>query len=307
MITVAPAGCRDNRATGHGPLRHDPAVLTVTEAVRCALRAADIAGLRVTDAEVLADGSNVLVRLRGAEVVARVATVTALVRPGVRDWLARDVALARWLAERGAPVVTPIDEAGPYDLAGTAVTLWRYLPHEKDVQPGPAEATRALAELHEVMADYPGELPADGPLGDTRRAVELLAGHVDDETRHALLAETDELAAAIAGLPTRPLHGDSHRWNLLVTADGPVWNDFEDTWRGPLGWDLACLDASGGANRDEALATYPTLPSRDELDLCLRLRQVFGVVWANVMTLRFPEEAPRAVRFVAEWRAGLLG
>lgn len=282
-------------------------MLTVTDAVECARQAADAAGLRVTDAEVLADGSNVLVHLRGADVVARVATVTALVRPGVRDWLARDVALARWLAERGAPVVTPIDEAGPYDLAVTAVTLWRYLPHDKDVQPGPAEATLALAELHEVMADYPGELPADGPLGDTYRAIELLADRLDEDTRHALLAETDELAAAIAGLPTRPLHGDSHRWNLLVTADGPVWNDFEDAWRGPLGWDLACLDATGGANRDVVLAGYPTLPPRDELDLCLRLRQVFGVVWTHVVTLRFPEEAPRAARFLAEWRAGLPG
>lgn len=280
-------------------------MLTVTDAVECARRAGGAAGLRVTDAEVLADGSNVLVHLRGAEVVARVATVTALVRPGVRDWLARDVALARWLAERGAPVVTPIDEAGPYDLAGTAVTLWHYLPHEKDVALGPAEATRALAELHDVMADYPGELPTDGPLGDTYRTIELLADHFDDGTRHALLAETDELAAAIAGLPTRPLHGDSHRWNLLVTADGPVWNDFEDTWRGPLGWDLACLAPSGGTSLDDALAGYPTLPPRDELDLCLRLRQVFGTVWTNLMARRFPEYAPRAASVITEWRAGL--
>lgn len=84
-----------------------------------------------------------------------------------------------------------------------------------------------------------------------------------------------------------------------------MWNDFEDTWRGPLGWDLACLDSSGGANRDEALAAYPTPPPPDELELCLRLRQVFGTVWANIVALRFPEEAPRAARYLAEWRAGL--
>jgi hypothetical protein len=84
-----------------------------------------------------------------------------------------------------------------------------------------------------------------------------------------------------------------------------VWNDFEDTWRGPLGWDLACLAPSGGASLDEALAGYPTLPPRDELDLCLRLRQVFGTVWTSLMAQRFPEYAPRAASVITEWRAGL--
>jgi hypothetical protein len=51
-------------------------------------------GVEVREPRVLSDGSNLLVRLAPAPVVARVATSTANVRAGgVRDWLARDVAL----------------------------------------------------------------------------------------------------------------------------------------------------------------------------------------------------------------------
>ena len=42
-----------------------------------------------------------------------------------------------------------------------------------------------------------------------------------------------------ARIPAQALHGDVSLTNLLSTPRGLVWNDFEDTLRGPVHWDLA--------------------------------------------------------------------
>jgi len=40
-------------------------------------------------------------------------------------------------------------------------------------------------------------------------------------------------------LPAQALHGDVSLSNLLHTPRRLVWNDFEDTFRGPVHWDVA--------------------------------------------------------------------
>ena len=42
-----------------------------------------------------------------------------------------------------------------------------------------------------------------------------------------------------SSLPTQALHGDVSLRNLLRTPRRLVWNDFEDTFRGPVHWDVA--------------------------------------------------------------------
>jgi Ser/Thr protein kinase RdoA (MazF antagonist) len=42
-----------------------------------------------------------------------------------------------------------------------------------------------------------------------------------------------------SSLPTQALHGDASLSNLLRTPERLVWNDFEDTFRGPVHWDVA--------------------------------------------------------------------
>ena len=39
-------------------------------------------------------------------------------------------------------------------------------------------------------------------------------------------------------LQVQALHGDVSLRNLLQTPDRLLWNDFEDTFRGPLHWDV---------------------------------------------------------------------
>jgi hypothetical protein len=182
---------------------------------------------------VLHDGSNVVVHLRPSPVVARVATLTADVRPGVSAWLTRDIAVARPLAACGLPVTRPL--SGPVEVDGAAVALWHYEPHDPSFSFSPPEVAARLAALHSALASFQGELPRFAPCDDLDRALALV------DLPPVVASENARLRATLSDFPVRPLHGDAHPGNLLATPTGPVWNDFEDAWLGPLGWDLACL------------------------------------------------------------------
>jgi hypothetical protein len=245
-------------------------------AVAAAIAVAESFGLRCSDPVVLHDGANVIVHLRPAPVVARVATRVALIRPGVAAWLARDIEITSYLSERGVPVVAPCVDppAGPHQYGGHTLTFFEYVPHDPGYVCTPAEVGRLLGELHEALRDYPGELRTDGPIADLRHS----SGLVDD-------AEVERLAALVGDLPSQPLHGDAHPGNLLASPNGLVWNDFEDTWRGPLGWDLACLANTRRLDGWAGVAAYPAPPPREEIDVCVELRTLYGAWWRRVSGL----------------------
>ncbi len=253
-------------------------------AVAAAVTVARQFGVRSTSPSVLADGSNVLVHLRPAPVVARVASLTALVRPGVEDWVARDISISSHAASRGIGVVRPsVDPpAGPHHHNGRVLAFFEYVPHDVSHRPSPSVVGRELAALHDALREYPGALPALGPVDDLRRGLDLLERDgviAVDEQRAAL----EELAPSVAALPTRPLHGDAHPGNLLAGPDGLVWNDFEDTWRGPLAWDLACLAHSARSDVWAAVRAYPSPPPLPEIELCLRLRRLYAACWETAV------------------------
>ncbi|GHF15443.1 hypothetical protein GCM10017786_56510 [Amycolatopsis deserti] len=236
--------------------------------------------------EVLATRSNVLVRL-GA-IVARVPGTTLVARPGVLQSLAREVALSSFLEMRDSPVVPPFESPGPHLVNGLPVTLWRFTRHDPDHVFSPAEVAWSLAELHAALRDFPDELDAPGPLAEARSWI----------TRFDLPAElAEEVAALEAVLPDGPvqaLHGDAHPGNLLATASGPRWLDFEDTWAGPVLWDLACLALTSRLDGRAAVAAYPDGPDPDELAPWVRLRDLFGVCWRFAVARRFPDRLPEA-------------
>ncbi len=101
----------------------------------------------------------------------------------------------------------------------------------------------------------------------------------------------EERIAALEGkidnldLPMTTVHGDVGFGNVLHTARGPLWNDWEDTHRAPLAWDLATLITPAtvlGTDRDRAeaaLAAYGPLPDRSLIDLLVRARAVQVAVW----------------------------
>jgi Ser/Thr protein kinase RdoA (MazF antagonist) len=238
-------------------------------------------GLPADAPEVLHEKSNVLVRL--GSVVARVPGTTRLHRLDPAVWLARDVSVSRHVAARGVRVVSPLEGglAGPHHARGLPVTLWHFTPHDPGYRFAPAEVARGLSDLHSALRDYPGELPVNGPLDEIRRILDAL---VDPDPR--LRPEAERLAGTLPDGPVQALHGDAHAGNVIATAEGLCWLDFEDTWRGPLGWDLATLAGHDGA---AALADYPGAPDPAELSPFGDLREFFGVCWGFVIAQRFPE------------------
>src|SRR5262249_50705103 len=151
----------------------------VTGALAAARAVALTHSVACEDAVVLAGSSNVLVHLKPAPVVARVMTGTALLHDDVETWLAREVAVGAFLAERGL-AVPPSDllAPGPYQHDGLWMTFWKFVEHDASEALPPAdELGGALRELHAALADYAREL---GPLVDIRDWLDRLLVALQD-------------------------------------------------------------------------------------------------------------------------------
>ncbi|GAB3209153.1 aminoglycoside phosphotransferase family protein [Marinactinospora endophytica] len=179
-------------------------------------------------------GENAIVRLPG-EVVARIA------RPGQQQAAAREITIARYLAEHGVPAVRALDIAQPVVVGERAVTFWRRLPpHTPGTVRDVAHLVRALHRL---------------PLPPPESGVGRLDPFVRLEERIAAatsLAPTDRgwLAGRLAelrtgweelpaGLDERLVHGDAWVGNVARFADGTsLLMDLERCSVGPPEWDL---------------------------------------------------------------------
>jgi phosphotransferase family enzyme len=205
-------------------------------AIAAAVALAGQLGLPDADPQLLSNKANLLVRLAPAPVVARVATLTAASRREPAAWLAREVAVAGYVAARGGPAVAPASTVlpGPYLEDGLAITLWEYVPPSPR-RAGAAEAGAALARLHHSAAGCRAELgyltPARDQISDGLAALErdgiLDSATIDAlRTRHARVL--NELSTSG---PSIVLHGDAHPGNLIApTAAGAG-----STWRRPAG------------------------------------------------------------------------
>jgi hypothetical protein len=249
-------------------------------------------GVVCDEAVRIAAGSNVLVHLKPAPVVARVMTGTAVLHDDVEQWLAREVAVAAFVAERSDLVVPPSDilPPGPHEQDGLWMTLWKFVSH--DVQappPEPRELGRLLRRLHAALADFPGDL---APLSETRDWLKRLLAELRPSpllTRQDidwLRFKLDALTPVVfeSSLPVQALHGDASMSNLLRTESGLVWNDLEDVCAGPVAWDLAGLVTSARASGqsatfiEELLAAYGD-PGVEDLDAFFEAHALYEVVW----------------------------
>ncbi len=235
---------------------------STTDAVAASVACAKALGLPAEDPEVIAEGYSVRVRLRPAAVVTRVVTVGRELRPDPLPWLEREVSVARFLASSGLPLVAPWHDPGPHLAEGLEVSLWHWAEHDSSTVSAAAFGTM-LGALHHALAPYPGDLPTlVGPLTDIATALTVSS----DPTLHRAAAELVPLALS---WPRRPLHGDAHTGNVLMTPGGPVWTDFEDVCLGPLEWDLASMTVT-----EETLATYPGRVDHALLADCRDLRRL---------------------------------
>ncbi|WCB94843.1 hypothetical protein DSM104299_03582 [Baekduia alba] len=200
------------------------------------------------DAVVVGDGSNVMVHLKPAPVIARVMTGTAVLHGDLERWLAGEVAVGAFLGERALAVApTDVLAPGPHEHDGLWMTFWDFVEHDASgVLPRADELGGALRELHAALADFPGEL---GPLTDVRDWLDRLAAalrpspRLSAQDRDALRSRLEALSPTVfeSALPAQAIHGDASMSNLLRTGGGLLWNDLEDVCVGPVHWDVAGL------------------------------------------------------------------
>lgn len=283
-------------------------------ALQAAVEVAEEAGLRFGRPVILRDRSNLLVHLAPAPVVARVATATGTMRSG-DAWLAREVAVAGYLADAGAPVVAPSSDVppGPHHRDGLALTFWEYA-EELDAPLDAAEAGRGLRICHAALAGFPGELPRMAAIAEAVGIVEGLAeaGSVGSGDAALMRSGAARVQAGIEQfpLPLQPVHGDAHLGNVIATARGPLWNDWEDVFLGPVAWDIACLCASAPpfGQRDPRLIAaarggYDDGLAPEVLDAFVEARRFQAAVWGIVIALALPDE-PRLEERLGWFRRG---
>jgi hypothetical protein len=239
-------------------------------------------------------------------------TGTAVLHDDVEQWLAREVAVGAFLAERTDLVVPPTDvlPPGPHERDGLWMTLWKFVPHDAQASPpNPQDLGRSLRELHATLADFPGDLaPLSGIrdwlarlLAELRPSPPLTQRDID-----WLASELDALTPTVfeSSLPAQALHGDASLSNLLRTDSRLVWNDLEDVCVGPVAWDVAGLVASA-KNRGHSAAFIEALlaaygePGVEEVETFLDAHALYDVVWQAYEARRRPPAMTRAAASLA--------
>jgi hypothetical protein len=254
--------------------------------------------LELDEADVLQTASNVLVHLRPAPVVARVMTGTVALHDDPRTWLEREISVLEFLAPSGVAVSpSRLIAPGPHCDDGLWMTFVEWI---ADVKPGPEIQPaahlddarglgRLLKDLHDQLRPFAGEL---GGLRELRDDIERLIGQLrpanaKEGATIASLRERLEMLRTIvfdSGLRTQALHGDVSLRNLLRTPHRRLWNDFEDTFRGPVHWDVASYVGSlrmhGGNERTvrEMLEGYGW-NDEQELTPFLAAQDVYDEIW----------------------------
>jgi hypothetical protein len=211
-------------------------------ATQAAIDVAIAHGLSPDRCDILQNGNTLVLRL-SETLVARVVQDRDGPRQG-SDWFGREIAVAVHLAQRGAPVIPvhPDLPPGPYESRGYPLNFWKYV-SRIDEEPSPGEVGRTLFLCHELLRSFPETLPELAILTESLDLLDSLEQQrkFPDETIALLRGKLRASLEALSGFPMQALHGDAHWGNLMNTKEGLLWTDWEDTFRGPVEWDLASI------------------------------------------------------------------
>jgi hypothetical protein len=224
--------------------------------------------IEVIEPTVLSISSNVVIHLRPAPVVARVANITAVGRDRPDRALEREIVLADHLLDEGVPTIEPSDllPPGPHELDGRWASFFTY---EKLTPVGDEDAERvghACVDLLAAAASYgDGDGLFDRSLRDEADVLlERLVGRVA-EADLALLRAGADAAFVAAGGSVQPIHADAHRGNVGPgrrarsfgsTSMMRSWIRRSSTWRPSRG-----RGPTPGERHANAMASTPTAMS----------------------------------------------
>lgn len=200
-------------------------------------------GLEEITPVILSNGGNLIIHLAPYPIVARLANVIAQEEANiVYKRLNRELKVAHYLQIKNVPVMLPTEliDAGPHNVNETWMTLWNYVPPIELQRPSPSESVELVNNLSIAMKDFSEELPVLGVWERTRRSAERLMKNSDPRIQSLLemFHEVDKKMVLETSVFI-PSHGDAHAGNLLPSAEGWIWMDFEDVSLMPAYWDLA--------------------------------------------------------------------
>ena len=264
--------------------------------IRAAREVAMAHGVMPDRCEILQNGSTLVLRL-GDSLVVRVIRDVDGPRQG-SEWFVRENAVAQYLARQGAPVIPMHPELppGPHVHLGHTLNFWQFV-NVIDVEPEPRAIGRTLFQCHDLLRGFDGELPELAILTESLALLDTLeeGGHFSRATIELLHERLDSSTKALAAFSSQPLHGDAHPGNLLNTTIGLLWTDWEDTFLGPVEWDLASIIWNArildedNAHADGILAAYVEAGGEinaDSLHHCMIARAAVMSAWYPIL---YPE------------------
>jgi len=207
--------------------------------IRAATETAIAHGITPDRCDILQNGSTLVLRLTET-LVARVVQDVDGPRQGT-EWFARENAIAQHLTAHGAPVI-PLHSGlppGPHEHLGYPINFWQFVTRT-DAEPDSCEIGRTLRQCHDIMSHFAEPLPKLAIL------TESLAILQDRElfpqaTQQMLRDHLTRSIEILSQFPHQALHGDAHMGNLMNTTGGLLWTDWEDTFSGPIEWDVASI------------------------------------------------------------------
>lgn len=281
--------------------------------IRAATETAAAHGITPDRCDILQNGNTLVLRL-SESLVARVITDLDGPRKGT-GWFEREIAVAQYLAEHGAPVI-PVHPAlppGPYQHLGHTLNFWRFVT-TIDAEAAPAAIGTTLYRCHELLRSLPRTLPH---LAIPAESLALL----DTLEQRALFPPStlrllrDRLASSVGvleKLPRQPLHGDAHPGNLLNTTLGLLWTDWEDTFQGPVEWDLASIIWNARIldrdheTADAILGAYQQAGGNIDPDALRHSLVARAAVMSAWYPILYPDPSPerrRKLQFRLDWLA----
>ncbi|MEO5916384.1 MAG: phosphotransferase [Luteolibacter sp.] len=192
--------------------------------------------------DILQNGSTLVLRLTET-LVARVVQDLDGPRQGTA-WFERENAVAQHLALHRAPVIPlhPDLPPGPHEHLGYPLNFWQYVT-AIDAEADPALIGSTLYQCHDILKPFTGQLPELAILTESIDLLETLKQRslFPPATLDLLRDRLVSSLKALRKFPYQPLHGDAHPGNLINTTVGLLWTDWEDTFLGPVEWDLASI------------------------------------------------------------------
>lgn len=258
--------------------------------LRAATETAIAHGITPDRCVILQNSSTLVVRLTET-LVARVVQDRDGPRQGT-EWFARENTIAQHLTAHGAPVIPlhPDLPPGPHEHLGYPLNFWQFVTQVK-TEPEPAEIGRTLQRCHAIMRHFPQPLPR---LAIVQESLDILENRPLFPARQQQML-MDHLRLALHTLEStthQPLHGDAHLGNLMNTTRGLLWTDWEDTFAGPVEWDVASVIWNARVLKEDESTVGQILAGYQEaggtvddavLDPCMTARAAVMTAWYPIL------------------------